>query len=159
MKHSIGQSIRENRKKLSLSLRGFADVVGISHSHLSKIENGDVMPSKEMFEKILNSLHLNEAEYEKLLDSYLEAFMDGLNIFPIGTLFEQREIYDYTQEPGRVNRPKWTLEDTIRNFLLTDDENILSYKEAELLAEEMFDFYKVRLRSIKREAGDKNSKD
>lgn len=159
MKYSIGQSIRENRKKLSLSLRGFSDVVGISHSHLSKIENGDVMPSKEMFEKIINSLHLSETEYEKLLDSYLDAFMDGLNISPIGVLFEQRENYNFTQEPSRVNRPKWTLEDTIRNFLLTDDENILTYKEAELLAEEMFDFYKVRLRSIKREVGDENPRD
>lgn len=159
MKHSIGQRIQENRKKLNLSLRGFAEVVGISHSHLSKIEKGDVVPSKDMFEKILNSLHLNEAEYEELLDSYLEDFMSGLDISPIGALFERKEAYSIVQAAGRVNRRKWTLKDNILNFLLTDDENSLSYKEAELLAAEMFDFYQVRLRSIKREAGDNNPKD
>ena len=48
----IGKKIREIREKEGETLRLTAESIGISHAHLSKIENGKNTPSLEGLEKL-----------------------------------------------------------------------------------------------------------
>lgn len=49
---NIGSKIRELREKKGETLRYTADSIGVSHAHLSKIENGINTPSIEVLEKV-----------------------------------------------------------------------------------------------------------
>lgn len=58
----FGSRIRELRKEKGISLRDFADMVGIDFTYLSKIENGKVDPPSEEKIKIMASQLGVEAE-------------------------------------------------------------------------------------------------
>lgn len=61
----FGSRIRELRKEKDISLRDFADMVGIDFTYLSKIENGKVDPPSE--EKIRDIANKLEVDAEELL--------------------------------------------------------------------------------------------
>ena len=62
----FGTRIRELRKAKGISLRDFADLVGIDFTYLSKIENGKVDPPSE--EKIKSMADKLEVDAEYLLE-------------------------------------------------------------------------------------------
>ena len=69
MTQNFGERIRELRKAQNLGQRALADLIGVSHTYVSKIENekldfGDY-PSEELIRKIAKALDADE--YELLL--------------------------------------------------------------------------------------------
>ena len=63
---SFGQFIRKQREFQELSLRQFAELVGISNPYLSQIEHGHREPSKRVLEAMAEVLQLNaERLYEQ----------------------------------------------------------------------------------------------
>lgn len=62
---SIGDYIRELREKRNISRAELADRVGISLSHMEKIENGMRDPSMSAFWKIRNVLNERQTVQEK----------------------------------------------------------------------------------------------
>lgn len=62
MDNKVGEFIRDNRKELGVTLRELAKETGISFSHLSKIERGEHMPTKETIETIADSLRVDKYE-------------------------------------------------------------------------------------------------
>lgn len=62
-KNKVGKFLRDYRKRNDdMSLRKFAEIVGVSFSHLSKIERGEHNPSKATLDIIANATGLNKDE-------------------------------------------------------------------------------------------------
>jgi transcriptional regulator with XRE-family HTH domain len=61
---SIGDYIREQRKRAKVSLRQMAEVTGVSNPYLSQIERGLRKPSAEILQQIAKGLRISaEALY------------------------------------------------------------------------------------------------
>lgn len=58
----LGNYIREKRTSKGLTLRGLAELAGLSFSHLSKIERGEHQPSDETIEVLAKSLDISKSE-------------------------------------------------------------------------------------------------
>jgi len=56
------KKIKEQRKKMSLSLKQLSEISGISISHLSRIEQGNRRPSIRTLQKIVKPLGFNLQE-------------------------------------------------------------------------------------------------
>lgn len=64
--NGLGEYLLNERKKRNMSLREFADLIGISHTYLKKLETGinpntgkPVSPTIEMLNDISRSLHVS----------------------------------------------------------------------------------------------------
>jgi transcriptional regulator with XRE-family HTH domain len=57
--HPLGEFIRRQRELSELSMRQFADIVGISNPYLSQIERGQREPSRRVVDAIARSLHMS----------------------------------------------------------------------------------------------------
>ncbi len=66
-KGDLGKLLNEERKKKILNANQFSKKINISSAHLSDIEKGNRLPSKELVEKIIKELGLKEKE-EKIYD-------------------------------------------------------------------------------------------
>ncbi len=55
-KINYGEYLRKARKVRDLNQEEFSDLVGISQTTISRIENGTVIPTPDMFEKITKAL-------------------------------------------------------------------------------------------------------
>jgi transcriptional regulator with XRE-family HTH domain len=63
---ALGGIIRKQRELAEMSMRGFAELAGISNPYLSQIERGLRVPSEEVLETIANTLNLSaDALYEQ----------------------------------------------------------------------------------------------
>jgi transcriptional regulator with XRE-family HTH domain len=63
---TLGEIIREERELLDLSMRQFADRVGISNPYLSQIERGLRAPSEQVVGAIARTLRMSaDALYER----------------------------------------------------------------------------------------------
>lgn len=78
MVNNLGKYLQNERKKRNMSLREFAKYLGISHSYLSKLENGvdsrtgkPVSPTIEILIDISKALHIS-LEYLLEMAGYLE---------------------------------------------------------------------------------------
>jgi transcriptional regulator with XRE-family HTH domain len=77
---SLGDFIRRQRELSEVSMRQFADVVGISNPYLSQIERGLRAPSEQVVRSIAEALHM-----------------------PINNLYEQAGIaHDDDEAPSEV---------------------------------------------------------
>ncbi len=56
---SIGEYIREQRKRTKVSLRQLAEVTGVSNPYLSQIERGLRKPSAEILQQIAKGLRVS----------------------------------------------------------------------------------------------------
>lgn len=69
-KINYGEYLRKARKARGLNQEEFSDLAGISQTTISRIENGTVIPTPEMFEKITealeNSQPISAPEIEQL---------------------------------------------------------------------------------------------
>ena len=61
-KPNTTKSIKEQRKKMALSLEKLSKISGISISHLSRIEQGNRRPSIRTLQKIVKPLGFNLQE-------------------------------------------------------------------------------------------------
>lgn len=95
MKNNLGDFLQQYRKEHNLSLREFAEKLGISHSYLNRLENGydsrsgkPVTPTVEILQQIAHSLNMDlgkilEISGYSVGDTYVES--DGsttTNYFP-----------------------------------------------------------------------------
>ena len=56
---NIGSTIKDLRKKKGIKQGVFADIIGISGTSLSQIENNNTIPKKSTLEKICNELNVS----------------------------------------------------------------------------------------------------
>lgn len=75
LEHQIGAIIRINRIYQNLSVRFLANLAGIEHSQLSKIERGIIIPNRRIYLSIFNALDL---EFENV-DDYLKETFETVN--------------------------------------------------------------------------------
>lgn len=79
----IGSKIKERRKALGYSLRALGDEIGVSHAHLSKIENEKKKPNLKMLEEISKVLKVNISyffEEENEFTEEEEAFLKDVDL-------------------------------------------------------------------------------
>lgn len=57
--HPLGEFIRRQRELSEVSMRQFADMVGISNPYLSQIERGQREPSRRVVDAIARSLQMS----------------------------------------------------------------------------------------------------
>lgn len=64
----FGKTIQEGRRRKGYSQRKLADLIGVNHTYLSKIENNQVVyaPTLEIIESLANHLKLDAKELGKL---------------------------------------------------------------------------------------------
>lgn len=56
---TVGQRIREERKKLGLSREEFAEIIGLSDYYVGQLERGERQMSLPVLVKIANCLHIS----------------------------------------------------------------------------------------------------
>lgn len=72
--NSFKDIIKQNRIKNNITLRSFADKIGISPSYLSEIENGKKPPPDDnIVKKMCNVLFLNYTQISKIIHEELIA--------------------------------------------------------------------------------------
>lgn len=57
-KDEFGATLKDERLKRDISLRKLAELSGVNKTTIQRIESGEVSPSLETFEKILNAMSL-----------------------------------------------------------------------------------------------------
>lgn len=67
-KGELGNLIKKERKKKYDKASSFAKVLGISSAHLSDIEKGNRLPSKNLTKKIIQELKSNEFKEDIVYD-------------------------------------------------------------------------------------------
>lgn len=78
----LGSKIKELRKRKGLSLRELGEEINMNYSHLSRLENGQKIPSLETIELLADyfgvkaSHFLDEAESDELTDDEEELLND-----------------------------------------------------------------------------------
>src|SRR5262245_39597744 len=78
--YKIGQKIRNFRKRAGLSQLQLETQIGMSPGGLSRIENGEVNPSKETLNKIIDELDLKAIEASPLFGVELTDISNLLRI-------------------------------------------------------------------------------
>ena len=65
----FGEYIKQKRQERNITLRAFADMVGIAPSYMSDIEKSKRnAPTQEILDKMIEVLELNDDEKNELLD-------------------------------------------------------------------------------------------
>lgn len=67
---NLGGAIREQRQKKGVGIKTLSEEVGVNYTHLSKIENGHLKPSKELLLRLAAALNA-DADQWVLLAGYL----------------------------------------------------------------------------------------
>jgi transcriptional regulator with XRE-family HTH domain len=88
---SLGQVLRELRKKKGVSIKTMAPEVSIDHTYISKIENGYVVPSIEVVKRLANYFHYDKDELLVLSDHIPDDIREILKTRP-------KEALDYLRE-------------------------------------------------------------
>ncbi len=70
-KISLGELISKLRQEKKVSLRRFAETIGLPPSNLSYIEKGINVPSAEIYQRIVDKLEPSEQEHKKLDELYI----------------------------------------------------------------------------------------
>ena len=69
MENSFGKFITEKRKAASITLRRFAEMIGIAPAYLSDIEKGNrYPPDREKLDLMAQKLGLSQAEIDEMYD-------------------------------------------------------------------------------------------
>ena len=65
----FGEFVKEKRQKKGITLRAFADLLGIAPAYMSDIEKGKRnAPTQEILDKMINVLELSQEEANEMLD-------------------------------------------------------------------------------------------
>lgn len=90
--YKIGQKIRNFRKRAGLSQMELENMIDMSPGGISRIENGEVNPTKETIQKISNALNLNVVEIASLQNLEIlspEEVMNAISIFTRPLILEE----------------------------------------------------------------------
>lgn len=71
-KAKLGQLISILRQEKKISLRNFADAIGLSPSNLSYIENGANIPTPEVYQRIITELKPEAKNHQKMDKLYTD---------------------------------------------------------------------------------------
>jgi transcriptional regulator with XRE-family HTH domain len=96
---ALGAELRKVREDADFGLRELADKIGISHSTLSRYENGSRSPEPETLATILGAIGISAEKREELLDLSREP--DRANWLGVGRTEQQRQLgtlLDYEAE-------------------------------------------------------------
>ena len=113
----LGEIIRRQRELGELSMRQFAELVGISNPYLSQIERGLREPSERVVAAIAEALHVSaDSLYEQAGmgpdadDDHGSAVVDAIRADPRLTGRQRQallEVYQaFTAEAGAPRRPR-----------------------------------------------------
>ena len=113
----LGEIIRRQRELGELSMRQFAEIVGISNPYLSQIERGLREPSERVVAAIAEALHVSaDSLYEQAgmgpdaHDDHGSAVVDAIRADPRLTGRQRQallEVYQaFTAEAGAPRRPR-----------------------------------------------------
>ena len=113
----LGEIIRRQRELGELSMRQFAEIVGISNPYLSQIERGLREPSERVVAAIAEALHVSaDSLYEQAGmrpdadDDQASAVIDAIRADPKLTGRQRQallEVYQaFTAEAGAPRRPR-----------------------------------------------------
>lgn len=81
----FGNALRTIRTARTLTVRGFAKVVGYSAVYISDLENGNRKPTLEMINILNEKLFLTEDEFKSLQKGYLFAHPE--NVIPLEVMY------------------------------------------------------------------------
>jgi transcriptional regulator with XRE-family HTH domain len=103
---SLGSVVAKMRVGRRLSQSGLAEMAGLSHSHISRIESGDRTPSKAAVEAIADGLDLGLSRRAELFHvaGYYEQHLeiDDPDLMAIQTLIIDRDVPENAKESARV---------------------------------------------------------
>jgi len=106
MENLIGKIIREARIANNITLRKFADQVGISATYISQIEQHKcASPSVYRIEKIAKILNLNAYELMALAKKIPPDFQEVFEKYPsyVADFLKNAKIFDATQMQKTLN--------------------------------------------------------
>jgi transcriptional regulator with XRE-family HTH domain len=112
----LGEIIRRQRELNELSMRRFADMVGISNPYLSQIERGLREPSQQVLDAIAQSLEMSaDTLYEKAGrggedgPAEVSAVVQAIERDPLLSARQRRtliEVYEALTAEARSKRPR-----------------------------------------------------
>lgn len=98
--NKIGKFLKRYRtEEKDMNLRDFADLIGVSFSHLSKIERGEHHPSKTTVGMIADSLNLDK---DKLF--LMAGYVNDGNSSALDTLFPWEEDEESKKKDEIINK-------------------------------------------------------
>jgi transcriptional regulator with XRE-family HTH domain len=100
----LGEFIRRQRERSEVSMRQFADIVGISNPYLSQIERGLRAPSEQVVQAIADALHTSA-----------DALYEGAGIKP-GADGDSKVIAAVREDPDLTPRQRRALIEIYRSF-------------------------------------------
>lgn len=110
----FGERVRELRKAKNLSQRGLGDMVGVSFTYISKVENekldfGDY-PSEELIRKLAKALDTDEGELfllaEKIPDQIRKRVMERPDAFRKFASLDDETLNRFLKEIEKKDRKK-----------------------------------------------------
>ncbi len=110
---TLGQIIRQQREHAELSLRQFAELVGISNPYLSQIERGLRAPSEQVLQGIARSLKLS-----------VEALYERAGLAPPGTGEAGDVLYAIAHDPRLSSRQRTALREVYEAFVAVSPRRV-----------------------------------
>ena len=92
-KMNIGDTVRQLRKKKGVGIKVLAANIKVDHTYISKIENGYVIPSEEVLEKMAHYLDYDKDELMLLADRIPKDIQEILRTQPKEALEFLREQF------------------------------------------------------------------
>ena len=100
MSIKLGKVIRELRKQKGMSLRGLAELVGVSYVNISYIENGRIETSQEVLKKISKALNYDLDKLLSLADQVDNEIKNIINKMP-------DEVPDFLRTAKNLSKSEW----------------------------------------------------
>lgn len=130
--NKFGEFIRAYRtEEKNMNLRDFSDLIGISYSHLSKIERGEHIPSKTTVTMIAEAFDLEKDKLYLLAGYAVEDHSAGLNAFFPYVEEADKEDEDIKRKANIINK-------IIKEF---PDADLMFNDLASFTADDMQDVY------------------
>jgi len=90
---SLGKTIRSLRKEKGVGIKTMAPELNIHHTYLSKIENGYIIPSAEVVQKLANYLNYDNDELMVLAHRIPDDILEILRTRPHEAMSYLREQF------------------------------------------------------------------
>jgi len=90
---SLGKTIRNLRKEKGVGIKTMAPAVKIHHTYLSKIENGYIIPSAEVVQKLARYLNYDSDELMILANRIPDDILEILKTKPHEAMSYLREQF------------------------------------------------------------------
>ena len=100
MSIKLGKVIRKLRKQKGMSLRGLAELVGVSYVNISYIENGRIETSQEVLKKISKALNYDLDKLLSLADQVDNEIKNIINKMP-------DEVPDFLRTAKNLSKSEW----------------------------------------------------